>query len=104
MGVIERNVGHYLWVEYGLRSSRVWPWWKLSATIVGLTIALAMAGSIAVFLIIFGAKIPAVVSEHTHSTFIQNVIALRVLQWVVMVILLILFCPSLSIRPQFAEP
>ena len=73
------------------------PWWKLSATIVGLTIALAMAGSIAVFLIIFGAKIPAVVSEHTHSTFIQNVIALRVLQWVVIVILL-LFSFALAYR------
>jgi membrane protein len=61
------------------------PFWKLSATIVGLTFALAITGSTAIFLIIFGAKIASAFSGQMHISSAQGVFGLRVLQWVVIV-------------------
>jgi len=72
---------------YELQERR--PLWKLSVTIVGLTLALAIAGTTAVFLIIFGAKIAGAFSEQMHLTSAQGVFGLRVLQWGIIVTVLL---------------
>jgi membrane protein len=55
-------------------------WWELAVTIVGLTLSLAISGSVAIFLIFFGARLEA----HLYPA----AIPLRVLQWVVLSVLL----------------
>jgi membrane protein len=61
------------------------PWWKLAITLGGLTIALALAGSISMFLIAFGSQVATRLSgEHLPAIHVS----LRVLQWVVIVALL----------------
>jgi uncharacterized BrkB/YihY/UPF0761 family membrane protein len=87
---------------YELQERRAF--WKLSSTIVGLTVALAIAGSTAVFLITSGAKIVGALSGQMHISSTQGVFALRVLQWAIIVSSSILVCANLSIRSQFAEP
>jgi membrane protein len=60
------------------------PLWKLAIILTGLTISLALAGSIAVFIIAFGAHIAANFSGQ-HLSFV----GLRTLQWAVVVALLL---------------
>ena len=56
-------------------------WWELAVTIVGLTLSLAVSASVAIFLIFFGARLQA------H--FYPAAIALRLFQWVVLSVLLL---------------
>lgn len=65
--------------------------WVLALTIVGLTLALAVSGSVAIFLIFFGARIEA----HVYPA----AIGLRALQWLVISVLLLL---SFSLLYRFA--
>jgi membrane protein len=51
-------------------------WWELGIAIAGLTLSLAVTGSIAVFLIFFGASL----RDYLH----WGAIALRVLEWLVL--------------------
>jgi membrane protein len=66
-------------------------WWELSVTIAGLTLCLAVTGSVAVFLIFCGAHLPA--GTHLSAT------ALRVLQWLILTVSLTL---SFSLLYRFA--
>jgi membrane protein len=52
------------------------PWWQLAVTILGLTLSLALAASIAVFLIVFGARLQA----HPNPA----AVAFRALEWFVL--------------------
>jgi membrane protein len=52
-------------------------WWELGITIAGLTLSLAVTGSIAVFLIFFGANL----QDYLH----WGALALRVLEWLVLI-------------------
>lgn len=54
--------------------------WELSLTVIGLTLALALAGSVAVFLIFCSVRMQA----NMHPSYI----ALRIVEWVVLVLLL----------------
>jgi membrane protein len=80
---------------YELQERRAF--WKLSSTIVGLTVALAIAGSTAVFLITSGAKIVGALSGQMHISSAQGVFALRVLQWAI-IISVLLFSFALTYR------
>ena len=74
---------------YEVREDR--PFGKLAVTIVGLTIALAISGSTAIFVIFFGTRLEA----HLYPA----IIGLRVLQWLVISLLLLL---SFSLLYRFA--
>ncbi|MFL6417289.1 MAG: YihY/virulence factor BrkB family protein [Bryobacteraceae bacterium] len=65
------------------------PWWKLAAIIGGLTTALAIACSISLCLILFGAKILGVLPGQTQSTFPRSAFGLPALRWAIIVTLLL---------------
>ena len=68
-------------------------WWQLTITIVGLTLSLAITGSIAVVLIFC--------SAYLQARFHGGAIALRCLEWLVLAATLsVLICGSLSLRAQ----
>ncbi len=56
------------------------PWWKLAATIVGLTLSLAVTGTVAVLLIFGGTRL------QSHAD--PAALALRAFQWIVLTLLL----------------
>jgi membrane protein len=66
-------------------------WWRLGITIIGLTVWMAISGSLMVLLIFFGARLQL----YFHS----GVIALHVFEWIVLVVLVAL---SLAIVYRFA--
>ena len=72
-------------------------WWELSLTITGLTLFLAVTGSVAVFLVFWGAHLPA--GPHLNPA------ALRVLEWLVLAVSLT-FSFSLLYRfaPNLRDP
>jgi membrane protein len=55
-------------------------WWQLAVTISGLTLSLAVTGSIAVFLIFWGAYLQA----YLHG----GAITLRILEWLILTVML----------------
>lgn len=67
------------------------PWWKLGATIVGLSLTVAASICMALLLIFCGTRLPA----HFHF----GVLALRTLQWIILCVLVSL---SLAIFYRFA--
>jgi uncharacterized BrkB/YihY/UPF0761 family membrane protein len=88
---------------YELQERR--PFWKLSATIVGLTIVIGIAGSTAVFLIIFGAKTAGAFSGQVHIFICSRRLCIAsIAMGDHHFSSSILVCANLSIRSQFAEP
>jgi membrane protein len=73
------------------------PWWKLGATIVGLTFSLAMLALLALVLLFMAAQMEQSVS-HQPSSLHANA-ALRSLQWMIVVALLMF---SFSVIYRFA--
>lgn len=64
------------------------PWWKLSLTIVGLALSLAVTGTVAVFLIFCGTAIQTEFLNR-HVSLAKAVIAFRALQWITLICLLL---------------
>lgn len=64
------------------------PWWKLSITIVGLALSLAITGTIAVFIIFCGAAIQTEFLNR-HVSLAKAVLAFRALQWITLICLLL---------------
>jgi membrane protein len=73
-------------------------WWKLSLTIVGLTIALAIMGASAVFLMMFGANLLSRFSRQ-QLTWLPGLDAFRVFEWAIIVTVLMF---SLALIYRFA--
>lgn len=66
-------------------------WWKLSVTIAGLTLVLAVIGCLALFLIFGGADVEA----HFH----RGMVTLRVLEWLILIAAVLL---ALAVLYRFA--
>src|SRR4051812_3878378 len=64
------------------------PWWKLALTMVGLTIALALAGSLALCVIVFGTQLGRGFSQQRLSS-VSVFLAIRVLPWAIISALLL---------------
>ena len=64
------------------------PWWKLALTMMGLTLALTLAGSLALCLLVFGTKLGTNSSPHSW-TFASAFLAGRVLPWALLSALLL---------------
>lgn len=75
------------------------PWWKISVTVVGLTISLATFGLIALVLILYGSRLGQLVIANGHLPVLW-----RLLQWsVIMILLLISFALLYRFGPNLYE-
>jgi membrane protein len=64
------------------------PWWKLALTMMGLTVALTLAGSLALCLLVFGTQFGSSSSPRSWAS-ASAVLAGRVLPWVLLSALLL---------------